>query len=207
MISDYLYDFSAVSVREKQDVPKIESVIRKKVSSVLDPVFLSNENDFQRLIYGIRIDEEPYVLVYALSYDNRITEIVKRRFSEKKIIDISPITINLDWSSTRIEYKRTIGPDEFLTLIKYADCVLTNSFHGTAISIIFHKSFYVFPLQMRNERIQNIINITNLGRRFVNNPDNLDSSEIDYEKVDRFIDIARSESKRFLFESLIGVRI
>lgn len=31
--------------------------------------------------------------------------------------------------------------EEFLGYIKYADYVVTNSFHGTAFSVIFHKDF------------------------------------------------------------------
>ncbi|MFQ6805188.1 MAG: polysaccharide pyruvyl transferase family protein [Lachnospiraceae bacterium] len=40
-----------------------------------------------------------------------------------------------------VERKLDVGPCEFLSLIKYADYVVTNSFHGTVFSIIYEKNF------------------------------------------------------------------
>ena len=56
--------------------------------------------------------------------------------------------------------------EEFLGYFKYADYVVTNSFHGTAFSIIFHKKFYVEALQkdfMPNDRVESLLNLTELN--------------------------------------------
>ena len=36
------------------------------------------------------------------------------------------------------------GPEEFLSLMRYAQAVLTDSYHGTLFSINFHKTFWVY---------------------------------------------------------------
>ena len=40
-----------------------------------------------------------------------------------------------------VKRKLDVGPREFLSMIKYADFVVTNSFHGTAFSLNFGKPF------------------------------------------------------------------
>ena len=43
---------------------------------------------------------------------------------------------------------------------------MTNSFHGTAFSVIFHKNFYVEALQKDfkpNDRVESLLNLTKLN--------------------------------------------
>ena len=55
----------------------------------------------------------------------------------------------------------TQGPIEFLDLIVNADYICTNSFHGTAFSIIFEKKFITVAHGSRNTRLESILD--NLG--------------------------------------------
>ena len=81
--------------------------------------------------------------------------------------------------------------EEWLSLIANADYVITNSFHGSALSVIFHKQFVVFPivglLSSMNERIENIANIFALKDRIYSNQMNDLFNPIDWEKVDSVI--------------------
>ena len=50
------------------------------------------------------------------------------------------------------------GPDEFLSYIKYADYVFTDSFHGTAFSALFEKAFYCHITGKKSdERMINLV--------------------------------------------------
>ena len=49
------------------------------------------------------------------------------------------------------------GPDEFLSYIKNARYVITNSFHGTAFSIIYHKQFVVVPHSKTGNRVTDLL--------------------------------------------------
>ena len=83
------------------------------------------------------------------------------------------------------------GPEEFLYLINNANLVCTNSFHGTAFSIIFEKKFfsvndYINGEYVDDERIRNILGEIGIPERYIKEEDiqNLDfQKEIDYTDV------------------------
>lgn len=55
--------------------------------------------------------------------------------------------------------------EEFLGLFKHADYVVTNSFHGTAFSVIFNRKLYVETKQKdfkKNDRAENLLKLTGL---------------------------------------------
>ena len=52
---------------------------------------------------------------------------------------------NYEWDSRHREYMLNgVGIREFLSLVKYADSILTDSYHGTIFSLIFNKPFLSF---------------------------------------------------------------
>lgn len=112
-----------VSTREKSSVPYLESIAKKNVENVADPAFLLDREEWEELLVKPEI-EEPFDVVYMLSEKNR--EIAYQ--SERKVVYINPQEINA-------------GPPEFLGYIKYAENVITDSYHGIVFSIIFRKRF------------------------------------------------------------------
>lgn len=56
--------------------------------------------------------------------------------------------------------KTSVGVEEFVSLVKKSEFVVTNSFHGTCFSIIFKKNFYttIMPNNARNNRIVEMLN-------------------------------------------------
>lgn len=71
--------------------------------------------------------------------------------------------VKLDTQYIKGVYSASV--EEFLGYIKYADYVVTNSFHGTAFSVIFHKDFYVEALQKDfkpNDRVESLLCLTGL---------------------------------------------
>ena len=99
------------------------------------------------------------------------------------------------------------GPEDFLTLIKNAYLVCTNSFHGTALSIAFGKNFYVLEkFDKSDSRKMSILNQLSLENRMIWGVDNISNivlEDIDYDNVYLKLRELRSKSKIFL-ESNIG---
>ena len=62
---------------------------------------------------------------------------------------------------------------DFLSYIKYADFVITDSFHGTAFSLIFEKQFVCINEKQNSgkfkndERITNILSELNINERYL----------------------------------------
>lgn len=94
---------------------------------------------------------------------------------------------------------KNAGPVDFIRMIKGCDCFISNSFHGTAFSIIFHKPFFVFNREKAkvNSRMQSLLQLFGLEDRIV-----VDESEksysIDWEKIDKIRGIKHMESINFL---------
>lgn len=142
-----LQDFKAVSIRESSAKKMIENETNKfNISVVSDPVFLLNIKDWKSVASEIYVRN--YILCYIMPGDKRI----------EKMIEVSAKNISKNTGLPviflgRKEYKRfrsdgldkfNASPTDFLGYIYNASYVLTNSFHGTAFSIIFRKQFYSF---------------------------------------------------------------
>ena len=79
--------------------------------------------------------------------------------------------------------------------------MVTDSFHGCVFSVIFHKNFYTFTNEKRgNDRIISLLEMLNLTSRFID--ENIEISDISWEKVDKILKIKQEISLNFLKESL-----
>lgn len=135
----YLDKFNHLSFREK-DVVNIMKNMGYDATLVLDPTLLLNKDDWEKLI-GPPIINEPYIFYYSLNckkYSLNFTEKIRK---ENKLPIITPYIHPREIFKNIKNYGNS-GPLEFLNLLYYSTIVCTNSFHGTAFSIIFEKDFY-----------------------------------------------------------------
>ena len=92
---------------------------------------------------------------------------------------------------------------DFLNLILYADYVVTDSFHGTAFSINFHKNFYSFLPPKYGSRIESILKILDLEKRLITKQGKtVDTQSIDYIPVEQFLAKNRKNTKEFVLNSI-----
>ena len=209
-----LVGYEAISVRETKAKELLEDLGITNIQVVLDPVFLISEKEWSTIAED-RIIEDKYLFCYFLGDDdtsrNLARDIAKRR--GLKIATI-PYLQN--------KYRRCdngfgdyalskVSPNSFLSLIRNAECILTDSFHACAFSIIFKKQFYVCERiggESMNSRIHEIVNLINSEERYLNSKElfsyeyidslkdiNYDEKKIGYEKY-------KEESRRF-FEKII----
>ena len=118
--------------------------------------------------------------------------------------NLSLIEIANDFSNERYKNKiYTAGIEEFVTIINNAKFVITNSFHGTAVSILLQKQFVAIrqngPI---DNRIDQILIDFKLRNRFIQYDDSTPLDEIDYDIVNRTIEIYRQKSISFLTNAL-----
>lgn len=163
---------------------------------MLDPVFLLDKQEWERLC---KKESESYVLVYDFDNNAEIEKTAKRFANEKN----SKI-----YSVLKCEYADKVfekfGPKEFVSLIYNAECVVSNSFHATAFSIILQKDFYVFNRNWKiNTRMHDLVVDFNLKERLIEKkPDKLD--EIDWQKIEKIYIEKVKQSKEFINEFLKG---
>lgn len=150
-----LGSFSKLSAREEQGAKIIEGLLEKKVPKVCDPTFLLSKEQWEKISIDPKY-KKPYVLVYAFGsrhLDNIAKELAK---------DINGCVISINrWLPILADFRdiknaKSPSPTEFLGLIKNAEVVVTNSFHGAALSILLEKEVYIFKNSYSNSENTNI---------------------------------------------------
>jgi hypothetical protein len=78
--------------------------------------------------------------------------------------------------------------------------VLSNSFHGTAFSIIFEKEFYVFSLNKYkiNSRMTDLLSLLELEKRHISSKDEIINEVIDYNRVYALLNNKVLESYQYI---------
>ena len=169
-VKKQLQNLSKISVREQSGLLVLESLGIRNGVQVMDPVFLLNTTEWSLLAdkakdYGLA--DNGYILVYDFEHTNPKVQTLVNKLAKQRRLPIVSVNDHkpLSYADKNIY---DAGPLEFLTLIQHASAVVCNSFHGTAISIIFQKEFYVFPLQgQRNsERMTDLLDSLGIRSRF-----------------------------------------
>lgn len=196
-IAKLLSAFKAISVREVRGQEIVESLIGSKPELVLDPTLLISEAQLREQMIPHRKDK--YVLFYTIKSSERLRKIAQA-FADRH-------GYKLVFMNGRVKDRFAIGrypvygvgPREFLGLVDGAEYVFTNSFHGVAISLAFHKRFYVEFSSDTNSRLRNIVETFDLSQCIVNDQTaDCAPVSIDYVSVDRKLAVLRDSSMLFL---------
>ena len=198
-----LQKFDAVSVREWQGKELVKKM-GVDATWVLDPVFLLSVSEWDSLINRKEIlsyepcdIKEKYLLIYDFEGNAKLKEFAIN-YSRRHNLKIFAITDRFPLRYADKNFKNA-GPVDFIRMIKGCDCFISNSFHGTAFSIIFHKPFFVFNREKAkvNSRMQSLLQLFGLEDRIVVD-ENEKSYSIDWEKIDKIRGIKHMESINFL---------
>ena len=138
-----LRNMDAISVREESGAKIIEEILNMKPAVVVDPVFLVRRPQLEKIL--VRPTQEKYVLCYympGLPEAEAQIDRLARAYADKlglKVLNIGKReTAKLQFRSGNLF---GVGPAEFVGWIQNAEAIVTNSFHGTAFSLIFGKKF------------------------------------------------------------------
>jgi hypothetical protein len=139
-----LNDFTAISVREKSGAMIIDELLSEKADICIDPTLLLDNKDWRYFIKNKK--REKYILLYSSNKNVNLFECAIRLSQERnlKIYYICNEIYDMRNLSGYKNVKHLLWPNpvEFLNLIYHAEYIFTNSFHGTAFSVIFHKKFF-----------------------------------------------------------------
>ncbi len=205
-VSSYLNDFDLISVRESSSAKILSRYTDKKAEIVCDPVLLLPSSQWDALA-GQRRRKGRYVFCYFLSnnpwYSRKIEEL-RQRYPNSQVFVFEkkpvprPGCIAID----------TCSPQDFLNNIKYADCVLTDSYHVFLFSLIFHRKINVLERfgnidnNYQNERILYLMDRLGIKNHFLKENDDLNDGDIDYDDVDRQLGTFTNDSRAYLMEIL-----
>lgn len=188
-LSKYVKNFRRLSFREKTICDEVERLTGCKGKVVLDPSLLLNFENWDRLTTG-KIIKGKYILTYFLNEESYNYDFKRKvqQFAQReglKLVDMFDVAFS---------------PISFLTLIKYAECILATSFHAVAFSILFQKTFYALRTSdgkdIRYINLMEALGIDHLTD--VNALFSLQPKAIDYIKVNQKLNELRLESIEYL---------
>lgn len=201
-VKEYLGKFEGLTVREEAGKEAIGQILPyKKCEVMIDPVFLTEKSEW------LKIAEKPkcqnYILVYQQSITKTVVRIAKKIAKERKLkILFIPFPIG-EYAVGKC--KTNYSPEEWLGLIANASYVITDSFHGVALSIIMNKKFYTNvsgTSKRTGGRISELLGKMGLQDRYIDDISGLKeyNSEIDYERVNKKIGLEREKALLYLRE-------
>ena len=208
-IKEALERFSNISVRENEGCQIVKDLISKDVSTVVDPTLLLTKNEWGKLEEPLDICNEDYILCYFLS-DNIYHWKAAKKFAKQKKLKLVLIPHD-GLSYVKSKYTiRNCNVGNFLSLIKNAKYVITDSFHGSIFSIIYEKQFILFerhnPMDKlsQNSRLYNLLNILGLEKVLLKYGTNSikEDENIDYFDVKEKLEFLIEDSKEYLKKSI-----
>ena len=204
--------FDFLSARESSGAAIISSITGKNVTTVCDPVLLFSVKDWIKLSHSIKSIEQPYILCYFIGNISGMRQFAKKVKHDTGISKVIIIMKNLRDIGAGYSTRYDTGPIEFLNLIENASYVITDSFHATCFSLLFHTKFWVFvepdSTTKPNSRIVNILSIAKCYDRMltVANMNDIDlEANIDFDIADMNISEYSSSSKYFLTDILRSI--
>lgn len=206
----YLNRFQHLSTRELAGQKIIQELTGKKASVVCDPTLLFDANSWKRIIPDRRVIDEPYVFCYFLGTNE---EHRKAANELKKKTGLKLVTC--PYLDNFVERDQQFGDiqmfdmdaADFVNLIRHAEYILTDSFHGSVFSILHHKKFMTFNrftagTNSRNSRIDSLCTLLGLSeRRFNGNVMDV-KNDVDYVGVEERLSKLRVDSIKYLENAL-----
>ena len=137
-VKDNLKRFDKITVREQSALRILEDLGFHGTLQD-DPVFMLSAQEWDEIADGTG-DGEKYVLVYDFYADEKIKKTAQLIASENgcKVYAICPM--KLPYADKNFVYS---GPETFVSLVKNATYVVSNSFQGTVFAMIYEKPFKV----------------------------------------------------------------
>lgn len=208
---EYLRRINYLSVREVKGAEIVKDVSGVAAKVVADPTLLLTREEWSEVIPEKKIVKNPYIFCYYLGENTEHRDIAEE-LKNKTGLEIV-CTPHLDSFVERdVNFGDIqlfdVGPDDFVNLIRGAEYVLTDSFHGSVFSILHHKKFitlnrFANGAQSRNSRIDSLCTLLGLEeRRYKGDIVEQINTSIDYETVEKKLITLREESLDFLQKAL-----
>lgn len=223
IVTSLLRKFDHISVREPSGVDILNSVGIDS-TKILDPVFLCGQGVYQQLSEqsSIRLKEKKssYVMGYVLDAEKEVVDFARYNVAESLGVASSAFMTtmpNSDNQLGRLKKWQSFGsgidffPDanvaDFINAISGSEFVVTDSFHGACLSVIFNKPFICCPKSSRGNSRFALFEQLGLGDRILdrnNLNDCVVKKTIDWAAVNDQIALMRSKSFQWL-SSAFGV--
>lgn len=200
-VKSKITQLDAVTVREESGL-KMLSKMGIEGQMAVDSVFLLTRTHWESLCGSVGFPKEKYVLVYDFE-DNDLIEYLAKLYAKQKGVKIYSIGAHCLKYADKCFTKS--GPIQFLSLVKNAECVIGNSFHGILFSIIFERDFFVVRRDDGlNARMEDLLKRYDLCHRMIVShlDDNAILEHVDFKALKDRLESNIESTKEFLAEQI-----
>lgn len=211
----FLKRINHLSTREESGIKIIKDITGIDGKLVCDPTMLLTREEWEKEATQGKIYNEKYIFCYFLGKNIEHRKFVER-LKEKtgyKIVSLNHADEYVKYSDKFCDYAPyDIGPREWINLLKNAEYICTDSFHGTVFSILFNKEFFDFrrynnkSVISTNSRIDSLLDVAGIDKSRIctgnEDAEEVLKNKINYDEVNEKIDKFREESKEWLLNSL-----
>lgn len=193
--------FSLITLREDDMLEEVRDAAQCPVGIACDPSFLLKRSEWRKLC-SKRLLKSKYVFLFMIDDSAELRKYAERYAKKNGLKLVS--------NKNDINFFLHSSPMDFLSWILNAECIITNSFHGTVFSIIFHKKFVSHLRNTKGVPKQRIINLLEQFRLSHRNTDNAQlnmNQEEDWKYADEKIMQLKSRSWKQMkekFDEIIG---
>ena len=195
LLKNSLNNLSAISVRDNNSHNIMSQLTDNNINKHVDPVLFFNFSKY----LSSEVKDKNYIIIY--SYPNRIKnkdEINSiKQFAKKKGKKLISIGFYFSWCD-KVVYPH---PFEVLSYFKNADYVITDTFHGTIMSIKFNRNFCTIVRKSNSQKLTSLLIQFKLESRIASSPimiNNILKQEIDFSDTNQIIKIEKKRSKEYL---------
>ncbi|MDL2320362.1 polysaccharide pyruvyl transferase family protein [Alistipes sp. OttesenSCG-928-B03] len=203
-IAENLCQLTAVSVRDDNSHDIVRQLTGRDALKHLDPVLVY---DFATEMRGCDTRESDYIVVYA--YPGRIRNKAEieaitgyARRSGKRLVSILAA---YDWCDEAVT---PTTPFDVLAWFRDADCVVTDTFHGTIFSVINHKRFCTLVRSSNTEKLTSLLGWLSLEGQRAATPNDIEgvlSATPDYAPTDAIIENEKIRTREYLATALKSI--
>lgn len=195
VLNNRLRNFKALGIREYRMLKYVKDHCEVPCARTIDPTLLLTPADYDTIADSRCIDQ-PYLLFYSRRYDPVMEAYVEKTAKEKslKIVEISLRATNAEKGHIM---RYDAGVEEFLSLVKHSEFVVTNSFHGLIFAVQYRRPMVVFSRSQAVNKITELLKLFGMEQSIIHSG-NETYTEIDYDKVHQNILVARQASLDFL---------
>ncbi len=196
----YIKQFDNVLLREDAYINTLKNEFDIEAKQVLDPVFLIDNYDDLINNSNLNIDYE-FILVYCVYFENNILELLDYISNTMNIKIVKIQAIN--GCREDLEY----SAEDFLYYMKNCKYLITDSYHGFCFGLIFNKNIIISLNNRANYRILSLTKLFNIQNRIVGSYKDLEDRNLlfenmDYDKINKKLDIEKKKSIEFLKKCL-----
>lgn len=199
-----LSDFKFISVREDMAKKILKDMCGLDSVTVLDPTLLLDVVDYEKMEEPLEMYDDNFVFCYFLNKNHKYNVKEIRNYADERHLSVVGFSANSD-DDLRLKLLKNLSAGNFLWLVHHSKMVVTDSYHGTIFSLIYHKEFALYyrflesDINGENSRIKQLDTFFGISSRIIDNAKRFDTlKNFAFDEFDKKRNILRDTSLNYL---------